>query len=163
MKHYQLLLATALMLLMMTGCAGPVLAQTHMDNPKFIRHAQTVLGLNETELVEALGKPRTINEAGCAVPFVTGPKKIPTPVMGNAWIYEYQTDKVKASMALCVVNKHAVAEERSLGVREGNRTYFTTEAVVDTDLIGKAYRGELDESNHEERTSPPYDGPEYEI
>jgi len=163
MKNFQLLLATALMLLTMLGCAGPVLAQTHMDNPKFLRHDQTVLGLNEAELTEALGKPKEINEAGCAVPFVIGPQKAPIPVMGNSWIYEYQTNEVRATMALCVVNKHAVAEERSLGVRKGNRTYFTTEAVVDTDLIGKAYRGELDESNHEERTSPPYDGPEYEI
>jgi len=162
MKKSYSLLATALLLFTL-GCAGPVLAQTHMDNPKFLRHDETVLGLNETELVEALGKPRIIHEAGCAVPFQPSPQKPPVPIVGNAWIYEYQTDEVKASMSLCVVNKHAVGEHRTLGLSKGGRTYYTTEAVIDADLIEEAFRGELNDSTHEERTAPPYDGPEYEI
>jgi hypothetical protein len=162
MKKVYSLLATALLLFTL-GCAGPVLAQTHMDNPKFLRHPETVLGLNETELVEALGKPRIINEAGCAVPFMPNPKKPAVPVVGNAWMYEYENDGVKASMSICVVNKHAVGEQRAFGESRGGRVYYTTEAVLDADLIEQAYRGELDESTHEERTAPPYDGLEYEI
>jgi hypothetical protein len=163
MRNLQSLLATALMLLMMTGCAGPVLAQTHMDNPKFMRHEETVLGLNETELIEALGKPKNIEEAGCAVPFMPDPKKEPVPVVGNAWTYLYETNEVRAGMHVCVVNKHAVGEQRELGLKQGGRTYYSTQAMLDADLIEKAFRGELGESSHEERTAPPYEGPEYAI
>jgi hypothetical protein len=134
-----------------------------MDNPKFLRHDETVLGLNETELVEALGKPKSIREAGCRVPFLPRNGDTPVPIVGNAWIYKYEDDAVKASMSLCVVNKHAVGEHRTLGLSQGGRSYYTTESVIDVDLIEQAFRGELDERTHEERIAPPYDGPEYEI
>ncbi len=162
MKKVYSLLATAF-LLFTVGCAGIARSQTHMDNPKFLRHDETVLGLNETELVEALGKPRIIHEAGCSVPFITDPMKPPIPVVGNAWIYKHKTREVKASISLCVVNKHVVGEHRTLGLSQGGRSYYTTESVIDADLIKKAFRGELDEQTHEERTTPPLDGPEYEI
>jgi len=162
MKKVYSLLATALLLFTL-GCASPVQAQTHMDNPKFLRHDETVLGLNETELVEALGKPRIIHEAGCSVPYLPNNRKTAIPVFGNAWIYKHELNELKATMSLCVVNKHAVGEHRTLALSQGDRKYYTTESVIDADLIEQAFRGQLDERTHEERIAPPYDGPEYEI
>jgi len=150
--------------MMMLGCATPVVAQTHMDNPKFERRAEPVLGMNQQELRDALGKPKEVIEAGCAVPLVIGPNNKPIPVFGNAWVYRYSTDTRASSLVICVVNKHAIGEERTFGIKEGKRVYHTTQSLVDLDLLEKAFRGELDESSNEERTKPRhYDGPEYEI
>ena len=163
MNKIRALLATATTVLML-GCATPGFAQTFMENPKFLRHAEPVLGLNETELRAALGNPREIRAGACAVPMQLDENLPPIPVPGTAWLYEYETATSRFTLVLCVVNKHAVGEQRGLGTIEGSRIYTQDSMTLDTDLIEKAFRGELDKSSHEDRTIPrTYDGPEYEI
>jgi len=161
MNKLRALLATATMGLML-GCATPGWAQDYMENPKFLRRDAPVLGLNVDELKEALGNPREIRHAGCAVPYEVRPGMPPVPVPGNAWIYETQTDVVRASMVLCVVNNHAVAQTQTIGVVEGSRITVNEQMILDTDLIEKAFKGELDEDSHDDRILP-RSGPEYEI
>jgi len=161
MNKLRVLLATATTVLML-GCATPGFAQDHMENPKFLRRSEPVLGLNVEELRKVLGKPLMINRAGCAVPYEVRAGMPPIAVPGDTWVYETQTDTMRASMAICVVNKHAVAETKTIGIEKGSRITVHEQMILDKDLIEKAYKGELDESSHEERTIP-RSGRQYEI
>jgi len=163
MNKVRALLATAMTVLML-GCATPGFAQDFMENPKFLRRAEPVLGLNVQELRTELGTPREIRPGACAVPYQVSDNTPPIPIPGHAWFYSNETATTRATMVVCVVDNHAVGEQRSLGMIEGSRIYTSDQMILDTDLIEKAFKGELDESSHEERTIPrTYDGPEYEI
>jgi hypothetical protein len=165
MKLLQTLLATVLVL-MMLGCATPVSAQieTNMENPKFLRYGEAILGLNETEVTEALGRPYQVLADDCIVPYQPPGAKDVIPVTGNSWVYTFQGQSVRASLILCMVRGHAVAERRNMGAVEGSKVYTNTSEVIDFDLIERAYTGELDESNKLERINPSiFRGPKYEI
>ncbi len=161
MNKLRALLATATMGLML-GCDIPVWAQDYMENPKFLRRDAPVLGLNVDELKEVLDTPQEIRHAGCTAPYEVRPGMPPVPVTGNAWIYETQTDVMRASLVLCVVNNHAVVQTQTIGIVKGSRITVHEQMILDTDLIEKAFRGKLDEDSHEDRILP-RSGPEYEI
>jgi hypothetical protein len=167
MKILQTIVATVTTCFLM-GCAGPVLAQTGADveNPKFLGQKKTVLGLNEKELLERLGFPTEVQAGGCVFPYKPESQKDAIPMRGNSWIYSYKSEEAKTIVIfyVCVIGKHAVAEEREIGVLEGSRAYITKNRIVDFDLIEKVYKGELDGSSLEERTTPPeFNGPEIEL
>lgn len=161
MNKVRALLATATTILML-GCASPGIAQDFMENPKFLRRAEPVLGLNVQELRKVLGTPREVTPGACAVPYEISPGEL-VPVVGNAWLYQNETATTRATMVIWVVNNHAVAENRTVGAIEGTRIFTQDQMLLDTDLIERAFKGELDESSHEDRTIPRYNGPEYEI
>ncbi len=153
------LLATAIVSLML-GCASPSSAQDFMENPKFLRRAEPVLGLNVQELREALGRPEEIGE--CHVPLKAEGFGDPIPIPGRAWIYRNRTATTSSTMAACVINNHVVGEQRSFRAMEGSRAFKQRQSLIDIDLIKKAFKGELDKSSHEERILP-RTVPEYEI
>lgn len=160
------LLATAVMLLLVevTGCACAVLAQTSTEDLKFIQRSESVLGLNREELIEALGQPKEIFIQSCHVPLQLIPEQTWVPLTGAEWIYEYQDETVGIDMAVCVINNHAVAEQRVTGILEGARISTSKQTSFDADLIRKAFKAELDEESYEERTTPQiYTGHKYEI
>ncbi len=161
MNKLQALLATAMTSLML-GCATPGFAQDFMENPKFLRRAEPVLGLNVQELRTVLGTPREIEPGGCAVPFQPKESRPPIPIAGHAWVYSNETGTTRSMMVLCVVDNHAVGELRTMGMIKGSRIYTSEYLILDTDLIEKAFKGELDGRSHEERTIP-RDGPQFEI
>lgn len=167
-KIYSLLVTVALLLTL--GCAGLVKAQplSFLENPKFIHRSEPVLGLNQEELIEVLGSPSEIKELDCAVPFLVDPERPPIPAIGDTWIYEHQTETPDATTldrkVVCVVNRHAVGEERIVSVLIGKIFYHRIETLLNSDLAEKAFRGQLDENSYEERIIPlPHTGPEYEI
>lgn len=163
MNKLRALLATAMTSLML-GCASPGFAQDFMENPKFLRRMEPVLGLNVQELRTVLGTPREIQLGECIIPFQPNESKPPIPIIGHAWVYSNKTNTTSSMMVFCVVDNHAVAELRTLQMTEGSRIYTSEQLILDTDLLEKAFKGELDESSYEERTIPRiYNGPEYEI
>jgi len=163
------LLATVTLLLTL-GCAGLVRAQPLplLENPKFIHRSEPVLGLNQEELVDALGNPNVVSELDCQVPLYVDLNRPPVPVIGDMWVYEYAAEAPSSvsldRLLICVVNKYAVGEERVVSILVGKVLYHRVETLLDSDLAGKAFRGQLDGNSYEERIIPPtYTGPEYEI
>jgi len=165
------LLATV-MLVLMLGCVGSVRVQALPlplpENPKFIQRSEPVLGLNQEELVEILGSPNAIIELDCQVPFYADSNRPPIPIIGNTWIYEYEVGAPNSSsldrLLICVVNRYAVGEERIVSISVGEVLYHRAETLLNSDLAGKAFKGQLDEDSYEERIILPlYTGPEYEI
>ena len=107
MNKWIALLATAVTCFIV-GDIAPGIAQDFMENPKFLRVEESVLGLNVKELREILGKPGHINVAGCNIPLKLKGQTNLVPVTGDSWIYTTETKGMAASMVICVVNRHAV-------------------------------------------------------
>lgn len=157
------LLAAAILFLSL-GYVGPVNANSFVENPKFLTYGESVLGLNSEELKEALGEPREITEDGCMVPYKAEANAPITPLTGTGWMYEHESRTTYASLYVCVVKGYAVAEQRELGRQNGTRLQHTTHQAIDSAIIERALKGELDEGSKEDRTAlPKHNGPKHEI
>ena len=161
MNKVRTLLATAMMSLVL-GCVPPSAAQDFMENPKFLRLKGPILGLNVEELREVLGRPTKTEKDACIVPLQLVSYTVPIPLPGTAWFYYNVTETTRSSLIVCVINNHAVGEQRSAGVIEGSRILVRNQILIDADLIRKAFKDELDETLQEERILPRY-VPEFEI
>jgi len=165
MNKLRILLATVMAVSMM-GCASPVSAQAdlNMENPKFLRYEDPILGLNEEELLGALGRPGRVIIDDCLVPYQPNPPAKTISIPGNSWVYIFQGQTLGASLILCVVRGHAVAERRQMsGVQDG-KVYGSTSEILDLDLVERAFKGELDDSSRKERINPSiFRGPKYDI
>ncbi len=155
------LLATAMMSLVL-GCVQPSAAQDFMENPKFLRLKAPILGLNVMELREVLGRPTKIEKKACIVPLQLVSYTAPIPLTGTGWFYYNVTETTRSSLIVCVINNHAVGEQRSAGIMEGSRVFVRDQTLIDVDLIRKAVKDQLDETLQEERILPRY-VPELEV
>ncbi len=145
------------------GCSTLGQAQTFAENPRFLRSGP-VLGLTEKELIEKIGLPFSKKEAGsCTVPLVLDETPNILPVEGKVWIYKITGNEYVAELDVCFIKGHVVGTRREFSQTVDQVFYHQVENVVDLELIRRVVAGELDGSPVEDRRSPVYDGPEYEI
>ena len=129
---------------LMLGCALVALVQTFPENPKFLRRSESVLGLNEKQLKDVLGRPQYVQENRCNVNIYLTEDLAPLLIKGDLWNYGNITFNTIAQMEVCVVNGYAVRERRSLAGNEGTKIFMNVQSLTDTEIVEQAYRGELD-------------------
>jgi hypothetical protein len=159
MHKFNTLLATALTMFML-GCASSGSAQTYAENPKFLRNPEPVLGLSADEIKAAIGTPAAVKPDACPIPIYLDADEPPITVLGTTWYYTVDIPNFSSTITICLLNDRAIGEYRTVMITKGTRIYFSTETEVDTDLVNKAYRDELDEQSDEESVPlPKYEGP----
>ncbi len=149
MNKIRIILVTIGMVLFLLNVA---IAQTSQELPRFIQHAELVLGFNVSQIIETLGMPGVTKLKHCVVPHDLGYTIELIP--GDSWEYIYTTDNTQVTRIVCVVKNLAMAEHRLSISSTGTRIQQDEQIVLATDLIEKAFNGELDENSDRDRTIP---------